>query len=224
MDYLLDGYMYQLATLLVVDPQKAFGEVVEVPDVEPALHNMRRLAALWHADQKTITLTKHVYHSPNQVGRLGDFIPHIYDALQAGSPLAEFHEGIYEAGDEVIGKTRFNALQSPELLGGLVERCSTPVVVCGLTTPICVQTTVDALMMAGFQVVVVEDACASQATGSLSAQEAHRAAIERMRYLFAQVVTTDELIKLVEPMQVQAAQDRQAHLAVRNKVKKALEN
>jgi hypothetical protein len=39
-------------------------------------------------------------------------------------------------------------------------------------------------------VCVLEDACASQPIGSLTAEQAHDAAIERMGYLFAAVTTT----------------------------------
>jgi hypothetical protein len=44
--------------------------------------------------------------------------------------------------------------------------------------------------MSGIKVVLLEDACASQAIGQFSAEQAHLAAIERMGYLFAQIETT----------------------------------
>jgi hypothetical protein len=48
--------------------------------------------------------------------------------------------------------------------------------------------------MLGFEVTVLADACASQAIGSLSAQDAHVAALQRMAYLFAAVQDTGEFI------------------------------
>jgi nicotinamidase-related amidase len=75
------------------------------------------------------------------------------------------------------------------------------VVVGGLTTPICVQTTVDALSMTGFKVIVLADACASQAIGTLSAEQAHAAAIQRMAYLFAAVEDTEEFVGKVRARQ-----------------------
>ena len=44
--------------------------------------------------------------------------------------------------------------------------------------------------MSGIKVIVLEDACASQAIGRFSAEQAHEAAVDRMGYLFAQIETT----------------------------------
>ena len=71
----------------------------------------------------------------------------------------------------------------------------------GLTTPICVQTTVDGLSMTGLKVIVLADACASQAIGTLSAEAAHAAAIQRMAYLFAAVEDTDAFVAQVRALQ-----------------------
>jgi nicotinamidase-related amidase len=68
-------------------------------------------------------------------------------------------------------------------------------IVGGLTTPICVETTVDGLSMAGIQVAVLSDATASQPIGAYSAELAHEFSIARMGYLMGQVITTEELIK-----------------------------
>jgi nicotinamidase-related amidase len=75
------------------------------------------------------------------------------------------------------------------------------VVVGGLTTPICVQTTVDGLSMTGVKVIVLTDACASQAIGALSAEQAHEAAIARMAYLFAAIEDTDAFVARVRALQ-----------------------
>jgi nicotinamidase-related amidase len=49
--------------------------------------------------------------------------------------------------------------------------------------------------MVGIKVIVLTDACASQAIGTLSAEDAHAAAIQRMAYLFAAVQTTETFLK-----------------------------
>ncbi|MEA2179378.1 MAG: hypothetical protein QOG77_2675, partial [Solirubrobacteraceae bacterium] len=130
----------------------------------------------------------------DEPGRLPDFAPGVVDALAEGAPMTAFYDGVVQEGDLVLRKTRFSAVVSSDLLAVLQERGVETVVVAGLTTPICVQTTVDGLTMHGYKVVLVEDACASQPMGPVSAQEAHRAAVERMRYLFARVITVDELV------------------------------
>ena len=178
--------------LIGVDVQRAFGEVVPVPDVETALENMRNALGTWRGLQGRVVLTQHVFESPEQVGVIGDFLPKIFDAVGANAPTAEFHPDVKQAGDEVIRKTRFNALVGTDLAKRLRDQNIATVVVGGLTTPICVQATVDGLMMAGFRVVVLADACASQAIGTMTAQDAHAAALERMAYVFAEVVSTSQ--------------------------------
>ncbi len=185
--------------LLVVDPQKAFGAAVPVPHVTKALEKMRLALSAWRKLSGLTILTKHTFNSYAEVGRVADFLgKDIFEALKTGSPLAEFHPDINDPTDLVIAKTRFNALIGTNLELVLREQNITTVVVAGLTTPICVQATVDGLSMAGFKVVLLEDACASQAMGAISAEAAHQAAVERMRYLFAEVCFTDSFLTHIQ--------------------------
>jgi nicotinamidase-related amidase len=55
-------------------------------------------------------------------------------------------------------------------------------------------TTVDGLSMSGIKVVLLEDACASQAIGRSSAEQVHQAAVDRMGYVFAQIETSASFI------------------------------
>lgn len=55
--------------------------------------------------------------------------------------------------------------------------------------------------MTGFKVIVLTDACASQAIGTLSAEQAHVAAIQRMAYLFAAVEDTEAFVGKVRALQ-----------------------
>ena len=104
-------------------------------------------------------------------------------------------------GDLVVFKTTFSAVLSSDLVDRLRARGIDTVVTGGLTTPICVQTTVDGLSMTGLKVIVLADACASQAIGTLSAEAAHEAAIARMGYLFAAVQDTDAFVAQVRALQ-----------------------
>ena len=71
-----------------------------------------------------------------------------------------------EDGDVLVPKTTFSAVLSSDLSGELARRGFDTAVVGGLTTPICVQTTVDALSMTGIEGLPRStDACASQPMG-----------------------------------------------------------
>jgi nicotinamidase-related amidase len=180
------------AALVGVDFQRGFGHGFEpVPHADTAVANFIALARAWRAAGGTVVHV-HTTYTPQRTptGRITDFVPGIAGALSEGSPMAAFYDGMVEEGDVLVPKTTFSAVLSSDLSAELARRGLGTAVVGGLTTPICVQTTVDALSMTGTRVCLVADACASQPIGSLTAEEAHDAAVQRMGYLFAMVTTT----------------------------------
>lgn len=191
--------------LVSIDLQVGFGALVPVPGAQEAVARFRKVAAAWREAGGTVVHVHMAFVPDDEPGRLPDFAPGVADALAQGAPMTAFHEGVVHDGDLVLRKTRFSAVVSSDLLAHLQERGVDTVIVAGLTTPICVQTTVDGLTMRGYKVVLVEDACASQPMGPLSAEEAHRAAVERMRYLFARVAGTDELVAEIGRLRAIAA-------------------
>jgi nicotinamidase-related amidase len=187
----------ETTALVGVDFQRGFGHGFEpVPHADAAVANFIALARAWRAAGGTV-LHVHTTYTPQRVptGRITDFVPGIADALSEGSEMAAFYDGMVEDGDVLVPKTTFSAVLSSDLSAQLARRGLGTAIVGGLTTPICVQTTVDALSMTGTKVCLVADACASQPIGSLSAEEAHDAAVQRMGYLFAMVTTTTAIIE-----------------------------
>jgi nicotinamidase-related amidase len=187
--------------LVSVDIQVGFGRDSwePVPHADAAVRNFIEAARAWRAIGGTV-IHVHVAYTPDRgpTGRMTDFISDARRALAEDSPATAFYDGVVEKGEVLIRKTTFGAVNSSDLLAQLQARKFDTAVVAGLTTPICVQTTVDGLSMSGIKVILLEDACASQAIGRFSAEEAHRAAVDRMGYLFAQVETTAEFIARVK--------------------------
>ena len=181
------------STLLLVDPQLAFGEVIPVPGVELALDNMRRLSGYWRGHDGRVVLTKHQYDSLEQVGRAADFFgSEIYDLLEAGSPMGKFHPDIYDpACDQVIAKTRYDATFGTDLVNQLGQGS---VVLVGLTTPICVGGTARGLMAHNIQVVLAADACASQDVENFTAEEIHTRELAILAYSCVEVLTTRQVL------------------------------
>jgi nicotinamidase-related amidase len=180
--------------LVSIDLQVGFGELEPVPDAGQAVARFRELAAAWRAAAGAVIHVHMAFVSGDDPGRLPDFAPGVAGALAQGAPMTAFYEDVVRPGDLVLRKTRFSAVASSDLVARLQELGADTVIVAGLTTPVCVQTTVDGLTMLGYKVVLAHDACASQPMGPVSAEDAHRAAVERMRYLFARVAGTDELV------------------------------
>jgi biuret amidohydrolase len=195
-DYRVDT---RAAALVGVDFQRGFGHGFEpVPHADAAVANFIALARAWRAAGGTV-IHVHTTYTRQRVptGRITDFVPGIADALSEGSEMAAFYDGMVEDGDVLVPKTSFSAVLSGELSAELTRRGFDTAVVGGLTTPICVQTTVDALSITGTKVCLLADACASQPIGSLSAEEAHDAAVQRMGYLFATVTTTAAVLETI---------------------------
>jgi nicotinamidase-related amidase len=190
--------------LLTVDCQFGFGagSWEQVPDADAAVENLRRAGRVWRECGGAVVHVQTAY-TPERPpsGRITDFEPGIAEALAAGTRAAEAYPDLVLDGDLVVYKTTFSAVLSSDLVGQLRARGVDTVVVGGLTTPICVQTTVDGLSMTGLKVIVLADACASQAIGTLSAEQAHAAAIARMAYLFAAVEDTDAFVAQVRALQ-----------------------
>lgn len=84
--------------------------------------------------------------------------------------------------DVVIDKPRFSALVSTPLEAMLRDGGFRRVFVCGVTTSMCVESTVRDLGQRDFETYVIVDACAD------FEQDAHEAALRSMQFGFAHVI------------------------------------
>lgn len=84
--------------------------------------------------------------------------------------------------DRVVDKTRFSALIGTDLEARLREADVNRVVVCGVTTSMCVESTVRDLSQRDFETYVVADACAD------FEERRHLASLESMEFGFARIL------------------------------------
>jgi nicotinamidase-related amidase len=187
--------------VLGVDFQQGFGDGAwkHTPDAASAVTNFAEAAATWRRAGGRVIMCREIYYPSDYPGPDGEPIADVVEhhPLMSGNINSEFYPGLVESGDVVMRKTGFSAVASGNLLEILTEHEWDTVVMGGLTTPICVGTTSDDLSMAGFKVVILEDACASQSFDGFSAQEAHAFALARFRYQFGQTMTTKQFKELV---------------------------
>lgn len=199
------------AVMLGVDLQQGFGDGAweHTPDAPSAVANFRTAAATWRRAAGRVIMCREIYYPSDYPGADGEPIAEVvaHHPLMSGRVNAEFYPDLVEPEDLVMRKTGFSAVASGNLLEILAEHGWDTVVMGGLTTPICVGTTSDGLSMAGINVVILEDACASQSFDGFSAQDAHAFALARFRYLFGQTMTTREFIeKMDTALQASATQ------------------
>jgi ureidoacrylate peracid hydrolase len=91
-------------------------------------------------------------------------------------------------GDVVLAKPRWCAFQYTELEAILRNLGTTRLIVAGLQTNVCVETTVRSALMRNFVVAVPEDAV------STDGEDLHRHALQAMKILYAEVAPWRELL------------------------------
>jgi nicotinamidase-related amidase len=91
----------------------------------------------------------------------------------------------------VINKTSSSALNSTMLDQTLRNMGVEALIVSGVTTDVCVETTARDAADRGFQVIIVEDACTAFSA------DLHRAALQAFSLAFGRVRKTGEVIQLL---------------------------
>ena len=95
-------------------------------------------------------------------------------------------------GEIVVEKTTADPFISTDLAEQLRNRGVTTVVVCGLTTDVCVAATARGAADRDFDTIVAEDACATLS------EQLHRASLDIIGLAFGRVAKTDEVVAALQ--------------------------
>ncbi|MFH1131601.1 MAG: isochorismatase family protein [Pseudomonadota bacterium] len=176
------------SALLVLDLQRFFFDPeshANVPTLKVVLPNILALISHFRACGRPIVFTRH--GTPDQ--------PQIMmnrwwkDPLQKNDPRAQLISEIDPQKDELIlDKTQYSAFFDTELRTWLIDRECNTVVICGVTTHLCCETTAREAFMLNFQPVVLADACATWD------EELHVGALRNLAHGFAVVSDTNQLL------------------------------
>jgi len=115
---------------------------------------------------------------------------------------AEIHPSVAPMADEsVIVKHFPNSFRETPLLDHLKKAGVTSVVVCGAMSHMCIDATVRAACDLGFQCLVAQDACATRSLAfgqeTVPAVKVHAAFMAALSAAYAEVLTTEELIRKI---------------------------
>lgn len=125
----------------------------------------------------------------NEVGRAMNDTP-VFPAVQEDA--WQIDDAVAPApGEVVVNKTTSGPLNSTRLEETLRERGIDTLIVCGLTTDVCVTQTARETGDRGFQVIVAEDACTT------FSEEQHRATLLAFNMVFGRVKKTAEIVKVL---------------------------
>jgi len=114
----------------------------------------------------------------------------------------EIHENVAPLDSEkVITKNFVNSFRETDLLSFLREHEIQHLVICGMMTHMCVEAAVRAAADYGFDVTLVEDACATRALqygeATVSAEEVHASTLASLSGYYARVTDTETFLNEV---------------------------
>lgn len=175
--------------LVLVDIQQDYfaGGRMTLVGADAAAENAAKLLASFRARGLPLFHVQHVSTRPNATF----FIP--------GTDGIEFHASVKpDNGEPVIQKNFPNALRATRLDTELRSRGVTELVVAGMMTHMCIDTTVRAAFDLGFKVELAHDACATRDLRfgeiDLAAAQVHGSFIAALHGTFATARSTAQLV------------------------------
>ncbi len=179
--------------LLVIDMQRYFLDPKEDAFLEkgPAIvPNVKKLISVFRKKGLPIIFTRHAHRKGEGTGQMGSWWKN--DLPWDGDPAADLIADIGPAeGEQIITKSRYSAFErtivGPYFKGHGIET----VVICGVMTHLCVETSARHAFILDFQPVVVSDACATQT------DEHHKASLLNLGHGFAHICDTKTLLSLL---------------------------
>jgi ureidoacrylate peracid hydrolase len=128
-------------------------------------------------------------------GILAEIVPTVRSAgfLNRGSVTAALHPGlVVEPGDILLEKPRFGAFHGTDLEQMLRARGIDTVIICGIATNVCCDTTAREANSRDFRVLFLSDGTAT------STAEAHEATLRTIGAVFGQVLTVGEVLRKIQ--------------------------
>ncbi|MBA9026332.1 MULTISPECIES: cysteine hydrolase family protein [Bacillaceae] len=159
-----------------------------------AIPNNKKLLDFFRANQLEVTFGRIACHHKNGRDRSPVQRRPGWNniLLPIGDPGAEMVDELKPLEDEIVVNKTTDSVLSGTNYEFLLRNMGIETVVCtGVVTDQCVASTVRSLADAGFEVILVEDACAA------ATQQLHDAEIMIMNQIYCQVMSTDETIQFI---------------------------
>ncbi len=189
--------------LINVDMQNCFveGSPIAAPDGPAVLQRINRVAAACRKAGVLAVHTRSVFRPDgSNLGVLAEFDPVVKTGiLSKGSPAAALHKDlVVDPRDITLDKPRFGAFHGTDLELILRARNIDTLIITGIATNVCCETTAREAAVRDFRVLFVSDGTATFPIRELSADQLQRATCATLGKVFAQVLTVDEVIAKIE--------------------------
>ena len=184
--------------LISVDMQRCFveGTPLAAPD-GPAL--ARRLNELMTTCREAGMLVVHtrgvVAADGSNLGTIPELVPPFVTAFYTeGAPTAEIHEALTVTEDDwIVDKPRYGAFTGTDLESALHGRGIETVVIGGIATNICCETTAREAGQLDFHVVFLSDGTATRTMNGVPAETLQQATCASLGMVFAEIATIDQV-------------------------------
>ena len=195
--------------VIVIDMQNCFVEnsPFAAPGGREVLDRINKVVGHYRGKGSLIVFARHVLRSDHSNMRLlGDVLPPVRDGvIDEDRPSAALHNKLdIRKGDIILSKPRFGAFLSTDLESILRARAIDTVVVGGIATNVCCDTTAREASMRDFKVLFLRDGTATfdfpdvAGMGAVSAAEMQKAICTTLAFAFGEVLSCDEAIAKTE--------------------------
>ncbi|KAH7521186.1 hypothetical protein FEM48_Zijuj07G0006700 [Ziziphus jujuba var. spinosa] len=173
----------KISALLVIDVQNYFSSMVK-----PILQNLLTTIELCRRASIPVIFTRHCHKSPADYGMLGEWWDGdlVYDGTVEAELMQELDR---RPEDQVVEKSTYSGFQGTRLEELLKERRVEEVIVTGVMTNLCCETTARDAFTKGFRVFFSADSTAT------ADKELHEATLKNLAYGFAYLVDCERLGK-----------------------------
>jgi bifunctional isochorismate lyase/aryl carrier protein len=174
--------------LLVIDMQKYFIDAVSdacVPSARNLVHKITNLIDAFTTHKRLIIFTRHIDSEGSLMRRWWQ------DNIREDDPMSQIIKKFDTKNGIVIVKDQYDAFLNTNLEDILRKNDIQQVIISGVLTNLCCETTARSAFMKGFEVYFVTDGTATYK------KEMHEATLLNLAYGFAILVTVDEVIKVL---------------------------
>ncbi|MFA6002588.1 MAG: isochorismatase family protein [Elusimicrobiota bacterium] len=183
------GFQLGKSGLLIVDMQEFFldrGSPAYLPAARAILRNVRRLAEVFRQAGRPVLFSAHAQADTDKDGGL--MLQWWDKVCRAASPWAQVSGILEPKAADVYRKTGYNVFSNPEVQKRILKEGVSQLVVVGVKTDLCVESTVRAAFDLGVSTFVPADAVAG------NTEEQHLSALKAMARGFSRVVLADDVL------------------------------
>lgn len=180
-----------VSALLVLDMQRYFLDKVShayIPSAPAVVPNLVALTEAYRKRDLSVVFTRHV----NDLTNAGMMVKWWSDLISGDNALSEIDNGLKMRETELLDKSQYDAFHKTDLETRLKRQRITQVVITGVMTHLCCETTARSAFTRGFEVLFVVDGTATYN------EDFHRATLLNLSHGFSDLALTEELLGVLQ--------------------------